>query len=195
MISIEFIVDEEEFSRHFDAQEISDICSQISKHILGLIAIQYGSKSPQRLTIEKLSYAMQLRLGVLGRIASNTIEDDPSTKVSQITLNTSVLGDDDEMTSEVYEHDLTSVSFEGLSPDTLLDFLLVLLEEGIKSIRSGLPEYLHYQRYGRECLAAARDMISELRPLAKIPYLPGPNSNALLASLCVKVEVNHSISK
>ena len=183
-------IEESEFKQFFNAQEISIICSQIGDHIMNLLGLQYGRESPQRTTINKLNHAMQLRLGVLGRIAEDNIIDDPMIIVKSLTLVTNIIRDDDEVVMVNHEHELTKTTFGLLSPDTMLDFLLVLLQEGVKSIRSFIHNNRTYLRYGNECFVAIRDMISELRPLAKIPYLPTADSNVGLATMLVTVDTN-----
>lgn len=192
MTSITSIIDAPELVRHFDAQEISTICTQVCDHILEIIGSQYSNISIQRITLNKLNSAIQLRLGVLGRIATRVIKDDPRLVVREITLTTSIIKEDDDVVMVNYEHGLTKTTFGLLSPDLMLDFLLVLLEEGVKGIKETLPKRTRYNRYIKECVTAVRDTISELRPIARIPYLPGYNSNMALASLSVKVDVNQS---
>lgn len=189
MIQIASMVDSEDLRNHFDPQEISIICSQVTEHILKLISSQYGSKLEQRKVIDSINSSLQLRLGVLGRIATDSIQDEPKIKTRTIILTTKTFDDNDEIIEMSHEHELVKSSFGQLSPEMLLDFLLILLEEGIKAIRNSLSEP-RYVQYGKDCVTAYRDMLSEMRPFAKISYLPRPDPNVLLVTLMVVVSTN-----
>ena len=191
MIQIVSMVDSEDLKSHFDSQEISLICSQVAEHILRLLSSQYGSSSEQRKIIDSINTMLQLRLGVLGRIATDDIQDEPKIKAQTIILTTKTFDEADEIIEMSHEHELSKTSFGQLSPEMMLDFLLILLEEGTKAIRSTLfkPRYI---QYGKDCVTAYRDMLSELRPLAKIAYLPKLDPNVMLVTLMVVVNTNVS---
>lgn len=189
MVQIVSMVDSEDLKSHFDAQEISIICSQVSEHILKLLSFQYGSKPESRKIIDGINTLLQLRLGVLGRIATEDIQDEPNLKAQTIIFTTKTFNDEDEIVEMSHEHGLDKTSFGQLSPEMTLDFLLILLEEGTKAIRSTLSDP-RYIQYGKDCVTTYRDMLSELRPLAKISYLPKTDPNVLLVTLMVVVDTN-----
>ena len=184
-------VDSEEFQHHFDAQEISIICLQICEHIIDLFDLYQKDKPPSEHTrIDRFYLDLQIRLGILGRIATVDINDDPEVKVHEIVFMTSTIDGNDELKTKAHMHDLCVSHFSGLSPMVYLDFMLVLLEESTKGILATMPERSSYSKYGRESANAFRDIVSDLRTFAKDRDLLRPDPNMFFASLLLKVEIH-----
>jgi hypothetical protein len=187
MVKVTTTIDGTDLSHQFDGQEISIICSQICVHVLELLRSHYGSDKINYRAIDKVRATIELRLGVMGRVSVLSVNHDPTLKVEAIAFITSVLKDDDDIETVTHEHSLDKKSFGEISPTTFLDFLIILLKEGVNAIRATFDNPMH-EHYGRETAASLRSLIMEVYPLAKIPYLPRPDSNAMLVALMVDVE-------
>lgn len=189
MVKVTTTVDGTDLIHQFDGQEISIICSQICVHILELLRSHYGSDKVKNRAIDKVRATIELRLGVMGRVSILSVNHDPKLKVEAIAFITSVIKDDDDIETVTHEHSLNKKTFGEISPTTFLDFLIILLKEGVEAIRTTFDNTM-LEHYGRETAASLRSLIMEIYPLAKIPYLPRPDSNALLVALMVDVDTD-----
>lgn len=187
MVKVTATVDGTDLIRQFDGQEISIICSQVCVHILDLLRSHYGSNKVNYRAIDKVRATIELRLGVMGRVCTNIVDPDPQLKVENIAFITNVIKDDDDIETITHEHSLSKKSFGDISPSTLLDFLIVLLKEGVDAIRALLTNPMH-ESYGRESAATLRSLIMEIYPLAKLSYLPEPNKNAMIVAFMVDID-------
>lgn len=188
MVKVTATIDKTDLHHQFDGQEISIICSQVCVHVLELLRSYYGSDKANYRAIDKARADIELRLGVMGRVSTRSVNHDPRLKVDGIAFITSVIKDDDDIETVTHEHSLSKKSFGEISPITLLDFLIILLKEGVDAIRAFFDNPMH-EHYGRETAATLRSLVMEIYPLAKIPYLPKPDINAVIVALMVDVDI------
>jgi hypothetical protein len=191
MVKVTTTVDGTDLHHQFDGQEISIICSQVCVHVLNLLRSHYGSDRTKYRAIDKVRAAIELRLGVMGRVSTRSINHDPKLKVDAIAFITSVIKDDDDIETITHEHPLHKKTFGDISPTTLMDFLIVLLKEGVEAIRAYFDNPMH-EHYGRESAASLRSLIMEIYPLSKLPYLPKPDINAAIVALMVDVDIERN---
>ena len=188
MTIITSLVDSNKFAQVFTAQELTEMCIKICTHIFGLFASYHKTKSKETKLLNKHDADIQLRLGVMGRVASNSIL--PITvQPRSITILMNEYNERNEVENVEITHDLLRTDMKHVCPDVLVDFLLILLSETVKCLQSLVPGNPRHINFGNENLTIIRDIISDLRPLCKIPYLPIKSLNSGIISLSVEVEV------
>lgn len=191
--TIQAMVDSDAFAQVFTAQEVTEMCIEISSHILGLFESHYVGKTRETKILQKHDANIQLRLGVMGRVATEQIAP-ILVKTQVITIVTQVSYEFEESDLEIIEHKLDKKDMKHICPDTLVDFLLILLEETTKCIQNKLPKSKRYETFCIENLSTFRDIISSLRPLSKLPNVPARNLDTGIVSLSIKVEINQLVS-
>ena len=184
----------EELGSALTIPEIVEVCHQVCAHIFKIISAHYESRPMDKLILGRMSTAWQLRLGLLGRLGCEKDSDyNPlDLEVVKLSLDIGEFNDKDELATVAIEHSLAYSNLSHICPDTLLDYLLILLQESIKSILPKVPNELNYVSFSEGCIQGAKDLIHQLRPFAsRIPNTPKRNSNTMLVNLLVEVANTH----
>ena len=107
-------------------------------------------------------------------------------------MTTASFDENDELLSNDVEHDLRATHVSNICPDTLLDYLLVLIESSIKSLLHKVPDTLNYRTWSRDCIKAARDFVSDLCKISKrIRQAPTRDPNTVITSLMFEAKTVH----
>ena len=187
-------VDPDEFTRVLTTQEVSELCVQVSNQIFDLFASHYKTRPIERRLIEKHSTSIQFRIGILGRAAMDKIEKS-SIKPHFVKIVTKSMYEFEDDVVNIIKHDMSSTNMKHICPDTLVDFLLMLLEATVKSIQHRLPNTPKADELIKENLSVIRDIFSDLRPLSKIVTLPSRHLDICISSLFVNFDVDRTKPK
>ena len=188
------LVDETEMGRMFSTLEIVKVCDQVSNHIVDIMKAHFPNTSVEFSDLYRINTAWQFRFRLLGRIVyeqkANTFP--AIIQVIKLTMTAATFADHGELISSDIEHDLNATHVSNICPDTLLDYLLVLLESSIKTLLNKVPDTLNYRTWSRDCIAAARDFVSDLRKISKrIRQAPTRDPDTMLTSLMFEAKTIH----
>ena len=188
-------LDSDELGHALTVLEIVEMCHQVCAHIFRIISVHYGSDSIEKLTLDRMSAGWHFRLGLLGRHGCRNTTDyiSPDIEVTRLIISIGESSSTSETITTI-KHNLTHFNLSHICPDTLLDYLLVLLQESMKSMLPKVPNELNYTPFGQDCLSAARDLVSQLRRfVSRIPGMPTRDPNCKIVGLLIEVALPHHI--